>query len=145
MYKDIKITCYRQFLKAKKKGKKFNFRTNKLEHYKKGFKKYFRSVASLTFGVEIKCRKYGLTRNNNCIERDHQYSRKLGKNSRGYKDIDGISAVFDVGDAYHNYIYKQRLAGEKRWRTCAERVKIKLKLADKYQLLDFIKKAYAKN
>ena len=83
-----------------------------------------------------------MKRNNNCIERDHQYSRALEKNSRGHKDFDGISALFDVGDAYYNYIDKQKLSGEKRWRTPAERVKIKLKLGDKYQLLKLIKESY---
>ncbi|MBI4980834.1 hypothetical protein HZC30_04735 [Candidatus Woesearchaeota archaeon] len=57
-----------------------------LAHYKKGFTKFFSRVATLTHGVPIKCRKYGLNRNNNCIERDHQYSRKLEKNARGNKD-----------------------------------------------------------
>jgi len=64
-----------------------------LAHYKKGHSKFFFNVATLTHGVPIKCRKYGLKRNNNCIERDHQYSRKLEKNARGNKDIDGISSV----------------------------------------------------
>ena len=96
----------------------------------------------MTFGVPIKCKKYGLKRNNNCIERDHQYSRALEKNSRGHKDFDGISALFDIGDAYYNYIDKQRLAGEKKWRTPAERVKIKIDLGGKHHLLNLIKKAY---
>ena len=86
-----------------------------------------------------------MKRNNNCIERDHQYSRTLEKNSRGHKSFDGISALFDVGDAYYSYIDKQRLAGEKKWRTPAERVKIKLKLGDKYQLLNLIKIGYAED
>lgn len=97
-----------------------------------------------------------MKRNNNCIERDHQYSRKLEKNSRGHKDIDGISAVYDLGDAYYNYIDKQRLRKkskkekkwiykEKEWRTPAERAKIKLKLGDKYRLLNLIKNAYAED
>ena len=84
-------------------------------------------------------------RNNNCIERDHQYSRALGKNSRGHKDFAGISALFDLGDAYYNYIDKQRLAGEKRWRTPAERAKIKLGLGDEFQLLNLIKQSYAED
>ena len=138
----MKKRCYNQFLEAKRKGKKFNFTTDKLGHYKKGFKKYFHNVATLTFGVSIKCKKHKLKYNNNCIERDHQYSRKLEKNSRGHKDINGISAVFDLGDAYYNYIDKQKLAGETRWRTPAERVKIKLELGGRYQLLNLIKKAY---
>lgn len=97
-----------------------------------------------------------MKRNNNCIERDHQYSRKLEKNARGHKDINGISAVFDLGDAYYNYIDKQRLMKksrkeekwiykEKKWRTPAERAMIKIKLGDKYQLLNLIKKVYAED
>ena len=142
VYSDIKKRCYGQFLKAKKKGKKFNFTTDKLEHYKKGFKKYFRNVATLTHGVPIKCKKHGLKRNNNCIERDHQYSRKLEKNARGHKDFDAVSAAFDVGDAYYNYIDTQKLFAEKKRRTPAERAKITLDLGNQFQLLDLIKKAY---
>ena len=125
---DIKKRCYDQFLEAKKKGRKFNFTSDKLEHNRKGFKKFFDNVATLTFGVAIKCKKYGLKRNNNCIERDHQYSRALEKNSRGHKDFEGISALFDVGDVYYNYIDK-----------------IKLKLGDKYQLLSLIKMPYTED
>jgi hypothetical protein len=110
----------------------------------------------LTFGVPIRCKKHGLKRNNNCAERDHQYSRALEKNSRGHKDFDGISALFDIGDVYYNYIDKQRLMKksrkekkwiwkEKRWRTPAERVKIKLRLGNKYQLLNLIKMLYAED
>ena len=97
-----------------------------------------------------------MKRNNNCIERDHQYSRALEKNSRGHKSFDGISALFDVGDAYYNFIDKQKLmkksrkenkwvSKEKKWRTPAERAKIKLKLGDKYQLLNLIKLSYAED
>ncbi len=156
VYKDIKARCYKQFLKAKEKGKPFNFRTDKLRHYKRGFNKFFYNIATLTFGVSIKQKKHGLKRNNNCIERDHQYSRTLEKNSRGHKDFDGISALFDVGDAYYNYIDKQKLmkksrkekkwiSKEKKWRTPAERVKIKIDLGDKFQLLNLIKKSYAED
>ena len=71
----------------------------------------------------------------------------------GHKDIDGISAVFDLGDAYYNYIDKQKLMKksrkekkwiykEKKWRTPAERAKIKANLGDKYQLLKLIKMSY---
>lgn len=99
----------------------------------------------MNFGVPIKCKKYGLKRNNNCIERDHQYSRALEKNSRGHKDFAGISALFDLGDVYYNYIDKQKLSGEKKWRTPAERAKIKLELGDKFQLLNLIKQSYAED
>jgi transposase-like protein len=153
VYADIKNRFYDQFLDAKRKGKKFNFTSDMLAHYKKGFTKYFFRVATLTHGVPIKCQKYGLKRNNNCIERDHQYSRKLEKNSRGNKEIDGISSLYDVGDAYYNFIDKQRLMKkcrktkkwvpkEKRWRTPAERGKIKLELGERFQLLKLIRHAY---
>lgn len=156
VYADIKKRFYNQFLEARKQKQKFNFTTDMLAHYKKGFTKYFFRVATLTHGVPIKCKKYGLTRNNNCIERDHQYSRAMEKNSRGHKDFDGISALFDVGDAYYNYIDKQKLmrkstkekrliSREKKWRTPAERAKIKLDLGNKFQLLKLIKKLYAKD
>ena len=113
-------------------------------------------MATLTHGVPIKCRKYGLKRNNNCIESDHQYSRKLEKNSRGNKEIDGVSSLYDVGDAYYNFIDKQRLMKkcrktkkwvpkEKRWRTPAERAKIKLELGERLQLLGLIKLAHAED
>jgi len=50
-----------------------------------------------------------------------------------------------LADAYYNYIDKQRLAGEKKWRTPADRVKIKIDLGDKFQLLNLIKKSYAED
>ena len=127
-----------------------------LAHYKKGFNKYFSRVATLTHGVPIKGQKYGLKRNNNCIERDHQYSRKLERNAGGNKEIDGISSLYDVGDAHYNFIDKQRLMKkcrktkkwvpkEKRWRTPAERAKIKLELGERLQLLGLIKLAHAED
>ncbi|MEW5897352.1 MAG: hypothetical protein AB1668_06675 [Nanoarchaeota archaeon] len=152
----MKKRFYNQFLEAKRRGKKFNFTSDMLAHYKKGHTKFFYNVATLTHGVPIKCRKYGLKRNNNCIERDHQYSRKLEKNSRGNKEIDGISSLYDVGDAYYNFIDKQRLMKkcrktkkwipkEKTWRTPAERAMIKLELGERFQLLTMIKQVYAED
>ena len=135
-------------------GEEVNFTSDMLAHYKKGFNKYFSHVATLTHGVPIKCLKYGLKRNNNCIERDHQYSRKLERNARGNKDIEGISSLYDLGDVYYNYIDKQRLMKlsrktnkwiprEKKWRTPAERAKIKVELGERFQLWDLIKQVYA--
>ena len=141
----MKQRCYQQFLAAKEKGRKFNFTTDKLAHYKKGFNKYFRNVATLTHGVPIACKKHKLKRNNNCIERDHQYSRKLEKNARGHKSFYGVTALFNLGDAYYNYIDKQKLSNEKMWRTPAERANIHLNLGDNHQLLDLIKLVYPKD
>ncbi len=141
----MKRRFYDQFLEAERKGKKFNFTSDKLGHYRKGFNKYFLHVATLTHGVPIKCHKYGLKRNNNSVERDHQYSRTLEHNARGHKNIDGISAVFDIGDVYYNYIDMQKLRREKTWRTPAQRAEIKLKLGKRYQLLELIKRSYAED
>lgn len=156
MYLSIKGRFYEQFFTAKKNDKKFNFTSDKLAHYKKGFNKYFRNVATLTHGVPIKCRKYKLKRNNNPVERDHQYSRKLEKNSRGHKSFEGINALFNLGDVYYNYIDKQRLMKkcrktdkwipkEKTWRTPAQRAGMKINFGEKYQLLNLIKIASADN
>ena len=142
VYKDMKDRCYDQFLEAKKNGRKFSFTTDKLEHYRKGFKKYFLNVATLTHGVPIKCQRHGLKRNNNCIERDHQYSRKLEKLCRGHKDFFGVSAVFDVGDAYYNYIDRQQLPFEKKPRTPAERASLDIRIGERFQLLNLIKMSY---
>ena len=149
----MKKRFYDQFMEAKKREKKINFTSDMLPHYKKGHTKYFFNVATLTHGVPIKCKKYGLKRNNNCIERDHQYSRKLERNARGNKNVEGISALYDVGDFYYNYIDQQRLMKrcgktkkwvpkEKTWRTPAERAKIKLDFGERFQLLRAIKMAY---
>ena len=145
MYKNIKDRFYDQFLVAKKKGKKFNFTTDKLAHYKKGFNKYFYNVATLTHGVPIACKKYKLKRNNNPIERDHQYSRKLEKNARGHKSFEGTNALFNLGDVYYNFIDRQRLKKEKLWRTPARRAGIQLNFGDTFQLLNLIKLAYPKD
>ena len=156
LYENIKNRFYDQFLAAKEKGKKIKFTTDKLQHYMKGFKKFFRNVAEITHGVPIKAKKSGLKHNNNCVERDHQYSRKLEKNARGHKSIDGVSALFDIGDIYYNYLDKQRLMKrcektkkwvpkEKRWRTPAERARIKLEIGMRYQLLALIKLSHAVN
>lgn len=74
----------------------------------------------------------------------------------GTNSIKGISALFDIGDVYYNYIDKQKLMKkcrktkkwipkEKRWRTPAERAKIKLKIGKRYQLLTLVKLAHVGN
>lgn len=145
LYSDVKQRCYEQFLAAKARGKKFCFTTDKLAAYLKGFNKFFLHVAEIKHGVSIACKKHGLKHNNNCIERDHQYSRRLESNARGHKSFDGATALFDLGDAYYNFIDKQRLEHEKRWRTPAERARITLNLGERYWLLNLMKIASADN
>lgn len=102
-------------------------------------------VAKLNHGVPIACKKFGLKRNNNCIERDHQYSRRLEKNSRGHKSFYGATALFNLGDVYYNFIDRQKLENEKLWRTPAQRAGIKINLGDNFQLLNLIKLSSADN
>jgi len=142
IFKTLKNKYHEQFLKAKKKGSKFVLTSDKYAGYKKGHNKFLYRLAKLNHGVPIKCKKYKLKKNNNCIERDHQYSRALEKISRGHKNIETSSALFDIGDIYYNYIDKQKLSGEKMYRTPAERAKIKINLGRDYMLLNLIKQAY---
>jgi len=59
-------------------------------------------------------KKYKL-KHNNCIERNHQYSRKLERNARGHKSLQGVTALFNLGDVYYSFIDKQRLKYEELW------------------------------
>ena len=128
-----------QFLEAKKSGKKIKFVSDKLEHYRKGFNKFFRNVAILKFGVSIKQqRKYGYTHNNNCIERDHQYSKDRTKIMRHFKELKSADEILDFLDIYYNFIDEQKLKKEKKFRTPAQRAGIKINLSKRYRLLNLI-------
>ena len=144
LYKSIKERCYGQFLVAKKKGKKIIFVSDELEHYKKGFNKFFRNVAELRFGVPIKCRKYGYKHNNNPIERDNREVKQRYHSMIEFKKVISANTILDFFDMYDNYIDKIRLKGEKRWRTPAERANIRLYLGDTRQFLNFIRVSKSK-
>ena len=135
----IKKKFYPQFLEAKKKGKKIVFVSDKLEHYKKGYKKYFRNVAILKFGVSIKQKKYGYKHNNNCVERDHQYSKDRIKAIRHFKEFDSSDKILDFFDIYYNFIDEQKLKNEKRFRTPAQRAGLEINLPRRQKLLHFIR------
>lgn len=142
LFKGIKKKFYNQFLERKKKDKKIRIITDKLGHYKKGFNKYLRNVAALTFGVPIACIKYGLKRNNNCIERDHQYSKQRYKTMRAHSSYKSADEIYDFLDAHYNFLDEQKLKGEKKYRTPAQRAGITLCLPKKYRLLEFIRYAH---
>lgn len=126
-------------MEAKRSGKKIRFVSDKLEHYRKGFKKYLRNLATLTFGVSIKRqRKYGLKHNNNCIERDHQYSKDRTKIMRHFKEFNSADDILNLFDIIYNFIDEQKLKKEKRWRTPAQRAEIKINLPKRLRLLSFI-------
>lgn len=142
LFKALKKKFYDQFLERKKKDKKIRIITDKLGHYKKGFNKYLRNIAVLTFGVPIACKKYGLKRNNNCIERDHQYNKQKYKTMRGHSDFKSADELYDFLDVYYNFLDEQKLKGEKMYRTPAQRAGIKLRLPKKHRLLEFIRYTY---
>ena len=138
LFQTIKRKYYDQFLEAKKNKKKIVFVSDKLEHYRKGFNKFFRNVAVLKFGVSIKQKKYGYKHNNNCIERDHQYSKDRTKVMRHFNDFDSADDILNFFDIHYNFIDEQRLKHEKRYRTPAQRAGIKIQLPKRYRLLHFI-------
>ena len=125
-------------MEAKKAEKKIKFVSDKLAHYKKGFNKYFRNLATLKFGVSIKQRKYGYKHNNNCIERDHQYSKDRTKIMRHFKEFNSADDILNLFDVIYNFIDEQKLKKEKKWRTPAQRAEIKINLPKRLRLLNFI-------
>ena len=139
IYKSIKDRCYEQFIERKKKGKKIIFVSDKLGHYKKGFNKFFRTIAELRFGISIKQKKHGYKHNNNTIERDNREVKQRYHSMIEFKKIRSANTILDFFDLYDNYIDKIRLKGEKKWRTPAERANIKLDLGDNYYFLNLIR------
>ena len=129
----LKRKYYDQFLARKKVEQKIRFVTDKLAHYKKGFNKYFRNTAELTYGVSIKAKKKGLKYNNNCIERDHQYNKQRYSSMRGFKDLESANDILNFFDIHYNFIDKQKIRG--KLKTPAEAAWINLNLEDKYRLL----------
>lgn len=144
LYKSIKERCYEQFLERRYK-RKIAFVSDKMENYRIGFNKFFRNVAVLVFGVSIACRKYGLRYNNNCIERDHQYTKQRYKIMRNFSNEHSAEDLMNFLDVCYNFIDLQRLPEEKRYRTPAERAGIKLNLDRRYKLLQLIRIASTKN
>ena len=138
LFSTIKQKYYPQFLEAKKLGKKIKFISDKLESYKRGYQKFFDNVAELQFGVPIKQRKYGYKHNNNCIERDHQYSKDRIKIMRHFKEIKSADEIIDFFDIHYNFIDEQKLKNEKNFRTPAQRAGIEINLPHSYRLLKLI-------
>jgi len=139
LFSTLKQKYYYQFLEAKRSSKKIKFVSDKLENYRKGFNKFFRDVAILKFGVSIKQqRKYGYTHNNNCIERDHQYSKDRIKTMRHFKELNSADEIINFFDICYNFIDEQKLKDEKEYRTPAQRAGIKINLPQRYRLLNLI-------
>ena len=121
--------------------------SDKLEHYKKGYKKYFWNIAELRFGVPIKCQKYGYKHNNNCIERDNREVKQRYHSMIGFENLSSANTILDFFDIYDNYIDKQIIKRkskktkkwitlQKRLRTPSERAGIMLELGKKHRFLN---------
>ena len=92
------------------------------------------------FGVSIKQKRFGYKHNNNCIERDHQYSKDRIKAIRHFKKFDSADKTLDFFDIHYNFIDGQKLKNEKRFRTPAQRAGLDINLPKRYQLLNLIRR-----
>jgi transposase-like protein len=145
LFSYLKEKFYDQFLERKKQGKKIKFVSDDLEHYMKGYKKYFYNVAEIEHGVPIACRKYGYEHNNNVAERDNQRVKQRYKVMRNFLYVKSANLILDFFDIHYNFIDETKLKGEKKSKTPAQRAGIELNLGKKYKLLELIKKSYAED
>ncbi len=143
-YEQIKTTCYTQILECYKKEKNkpekerhlVTFVSDKFCLYKTAWKKVFFRVSTLRFGVPIACIKYGLSHNNNPIERYNGDLKDRLKTMRGgFGSIAGAEEFLNLKHIIHNFINpSQKLNGS----TPAEAADIHLNLG-RQKLLTLIK------
>jgi len=80
--------------------------SDKLEHYRRGYNKYFLNTGvKLTHGVPIACKKYGLSYNNNSIERDQRRVRQFTNPKGSFQDRHSAEVQLHFYDTFHNYIF----------------------------------------
>lgn len=102
--KQIKEQCYEEMLKAKDKGKKIKFVSDKLPHYKTTHNKLFRNVAGITHGIPIKAKREGLKYNNNVIECEHPAVNLRVRQMKFIENIDFVECVLHLKDAFDNFM-----------------------------------------
>lgn len=134
--RQIKITCYEQILETYKKEKHKKIKKRKLitfvcdgfENYGNAWSIIFRVVTKLSFGVPIACKKYGLERNNNPIERYNGKIKDRIKTMRGgFYSFEGAEAFMNLNHIIHNFVNPhQQLKGK----TPAEAANIELNLGE---------------
>ena len=83
-------------------------------------------------------KKYGYKHNNNCVERDHQYSKDRIKIMRHFGNLESADDILNFYDVYYNFIDEQKLKHEKRYRTPAQRADIDIDLPKRKRLLHLI-------
>ena len=84
------------------------------ENYKSAFNKLFRRIATLTSGVPIACKKFGLEYNNNPVER---YNGKLDDGLKiirgGFGSFEGAESFMNLRRIMHNFVNPhQQLQGK---------------------------------
>jgi transposase-like protein len=90
--------------KPRKKRKLIVFVSDKFGNYKAAWSKLFYRITKLRFGVPIACKKYGLTHNNNHVER---HNRELGRRFDAlnvFQTHEGAQAVSTLCEMLHNYV-----------------------------------------
>ena len=138
---EIKNNCYNQILSRyyQKRftgiDKRIIFVCDGFQAYKSSFNKLFYRVAVLQFGVPIAFKKYGLTHNNNPIER---YNGKIKDRLNGmrsqFKSFEYANSFMNLRRIINNFVNPhQQLNGK----TPAETAEIKLKLG-RNKLLELI-------
>lgn len=140
----VKRTCYDQIMgvyhaeKNKPKGKRklITFVSDKFGNYKIAWSILFSRVTRLTFGVPIACHKYGLTHNNNTIERYNGDLKSRMKIMRGgFRSKEGAENFLNMKRVIHNFVNPHYTLKEK---TPSEVAEIRLPLG-KNKLLDLIR------
>jgi transposase-like protein len=141
----IKKTCYTQILKQYNKErhkqakdkKLITFVSDKFPLYKSAWTALFFRTTKLRFGVPIACKKYGLTHNNNPIERYNGDLKDRLKTMRGgFGSVAGAEEFLNLKHIIHNFVNPhQTLKGK----TPAEAAGIHLDLG-RQKLLTLIKR-----
>ncbi|HLC72701.1 MAG TPA: hypothetical protein VJH37_03905 [Candidatus Nanoarchaeia archaeon] len=131
---EIKVNCYQQILqrylsekfKKVKERKLFEFVCDGFESYRSAFNKLFSRTATLTFGVPIGCKKFGLLHNNNPVERYNGKTEDRIKTIRGgFGSFDGARYFMDLRRIMNNFVNPHQELGGK---TPAEMAEITLPL-----------------
>ena len=88
----------------KEQRKLITFVSDQFCNYKTAWKKLLWRITELKFGVPIACKKYGITHNNNPIER---YNREIKRRITSlvvFQSATGAQAVLALQKIIHNYI-----------------------------------------
>lgn len=139
LLKKIKIWCYDQIMQSYRRGLTLiKFVADKFSNYYFAWKKILARITTMDAGVPIACKKYGLTHNNNPIERYNKEIKRRMDSIDVFQTFDGAKEFFALRTTIHNYVNPHNSLKRK---TPAEAAGIILPLGQN-KLLNLIK--YAK-